>query len=133
MNYVLGTKMSKVLFVDGFKKTLDVLLDFAGLEGIEAIAASNAEEAFSAIGSDNDIRVIVTGIKFGPVVDYGLSLLQKIKTEYPQKIVIVSSTFDDQKTIDRARLLDADSYVAKSEGAEALFKEIKQYLSMINI
>jgi len=125
--------MSKVLFVDGFKKTLDVLLDFAGLEGIEAIAASNAEEAFSAIGSDNDIRVIVTGIKFGPVVDYGLSLLQKIKTEYPQKIVIVSSTFDDQKTIDRARLLDADSYVAKSEGAEALFKEIKQYLSMINI
>jgi len=80
----------KILVVDDKDEITDILANYLGIVGYEALTASNGQEALEVIGrNDSNILVVITDMVM-PVMD-GAELIQSLEDNYPDIKVIAMS------------------------------------------
>ena len=122
---MLVEKMRNVLIVDdeiGVRESLKMLLK----NDYEVFLAKNAEEAFSQI-KEHAPEVILLDVTL-PDLD-GLKVLERIKQNHPNIIVIVITGAMTVKTALEAEKLGANGYVAKPFDIDELRLIITRSLS----
>ncbi len=117
--------MRSVLIVDdefGVRETLRIVLK----NDYEVFLARNAEEAFSQ-NKKHSPDVILLDIIL-PDLD-GLKVLERIKRDDPNSIVIMVTALTSEKTALEAKRLKANSYVTKPFDIDELRRIITRSLS----
>ena len=107
----------KILLVDdeeGIRKVLGIsLID----SGYQVFTAENGEEALKVIHTENP-SIVLSDIKM-PVMD-GLTLLGKIKSEYPDTEVIMITAHGDMESAIQSLKLSATDFITKPIDPEIL-------------
>jgi YesN/AraC family two-component response regulator len=101
---------TSILIVDDEKCIRDSLSRYLSLE-YNIYQASNGKEALKLFRKNHDITVVLTDIKM-PEMD-GVNLLEKIKTDSSDTIVILISAFFSSDTIKYILKKQANYYLSK--------------------
>jgi CheY-like chemotaxis protein len=125
--------MAKILFVDD-EPDIELLAkqkfrkQIANSE-FEILFAQNGQEALEIMGKEPEIAVVVSDVNM-PEMD-GLTLLDKLKENYPTIKAIVVSAYGDTKTLRAAMNKGAFDFVTKpvdfNDLADAIQRTLAQY------
>jgi len=122
-----GTIMKRILFVDD-DVTAHALIK-AMLNDWEIISAYSGVEALDIL--ENEYGVIVITDIHMPKMD-GITLLKKIREEYPMIQVIVLSATDQSQNLLKAYEIGANDFISKPFEREDVLEAINNTMTKIN-
>ncbi len=102
--------MKKILVVDDEPEVGELLADFLGLQGYQAITAVRALDGLEKVKSEKPDLVLLDIMM--PEID-GLECLRRIRKMSPETIVIIISGIKDEKIAKDAIRQGAYDYIAK--------------------
>ena len=100
----------KILVIDDDKIILDSLCEFLSLEGFETRGAETLKSAISELGKDS-YSLVITDVNLSD--GSGFELLEKVKTEYPQTVVLVITGYGTIESAVQAIKRGAYDYLTK--------------------
>ncbi len=126
------TQIAKVLIIDSndpFRKALKMLLH-SRFPALVFGEAANAEEALHKI-DDFRPQLIFTDIRLSGIS--GLDLVKKVKTDYPDIIIFIITSFDEEEYRKVAREQGSNYFVSKDTStAEEILSLVESIISMSN-
>ena len=125
--------MAKILIVDDEKSLLKTLRLILQDENYEVEEADNPEKALKILEAESDIDVVITDARM-PGMD-GYTLLEKMKSKYPDMPVIMITAYATPKMAVKAIQLGANDYIPKPFDPEEMIFSVKksiQYLQLQN-
>ncbi len=116
---------AKLLIVEDEELVLEIMSQKAEERKYQVVTATNGEEAWQKIQSDHP-AVIIMDLEI-PEID-GISLLEKLKQEYPHSIpprVIVVSGHDAETFKHKTNSLEVDCYLQKPCDLDVIFEAVE--------
>lgn len=120
---MVGLKGKKVLIVDDDADNIDLLNTLLGDEGYEVVSASNGAEAIRKVTS-TFFSVILLDIRM-PGMD-GMQVLEKLKEESPQSLVIMLTAYGSDKNIKKACKQDVFDFIDKPVDNKLLLHKVRK-------
>lgn len=99
----------------------------ARIEGVEIAEASSLASLQDLLGATPDIDVILLDLRMPD--SNGFSALVKLRTRFPEIPVIVVSAIEDDEAVNRAIVLGASGYIAKSAPVDTVGKTLLDVLA----
>ena len=115
--------MRKLLVVDDEVEICEFLKAFFEERDFTVETASSGMAALEAVKKAHP-QVVLLDIHM-PGMD-GMSVLKKIKAEFPQTKVIMVTALETQEKIEEAMRLGADNYITKPLSLEYLEKDVRE-------
>ena len=124
--------MASILIVDDYVVTLRILSTQLRKGGYEVVTAGNGKEAISRIGERNfDLAIIDIAM---PDMD-GITLLQKLRTEYGQStlpiIMLTASALDEDRIL--AQKAGATDFLTKPISSWELLEVVHRQLTKVQL
>ncbi|HXN81986.1 MAG TPA: response regulator transcription factor [Myxococcales bacterium] len=120
----LTRRVTRALLIEDDRKLSSLLVEFLGQNGIEAVAAEDANAALSALGAGRfDILLVDLML---PGMD-GLTLTRRIRERWNTPLIMVTARGDDADKIVGLEL-GADDYLAKPFNPRELLARIRAVL-----
>ena len=120
----LTRRVTRALLIEDDRKLSDLLVEFLGQNGIEAVAAADANAALSLLAAGRfDILLVDVML---PGMD-GLTLTRRIRERWRTPIIMVTARGDDADKIVGLEL-GADDYLAKPFNPRELLARIRAVL-----
>ncbi|MCI0471687.1 MAG: sigma-54 dependent transcriptional regulator [Candidatus Aminicenantes bacterium] len=117
------TADQKILIVDDDADNIDLLEMLLGDAGYEVVSATGGTEALKKVKS-NFFSVILLDIRM-PGMD-GIQVLEKLKEESPQSLVIILTAYGSDKNIIKACKADVFDFIEKPADNKLLLHKIKK-------
>ena len=115
--------MRKLLVVDDEVEICEFLKAFFEERDFTVETASSGVAALEAVQKAHP-QVVLLDVHM-PGMD-GMSVLKKIKAEFPQTKVIMVTALETQEKIEEAMRLGADNYITKPLSLEYLEKDVRE-------
>ena len=120
-------KLPRILIVDDDTVTCELLCEVFAREGFEAAFRQSGEEAIKAI-SEVQPHVLLSDIRMKTQLD-GLSLLDRVRHEYPSVPVVLMTAFGSIETAIRAVKEGAFDYLSKPFNIDELVATVRRAAS----
>ncbi len=125
-SYSGGAMTKQILIIDDEAEVGESLVKLFASEGLESLAITNPSTACSLLSDEPDIRLIILDVRM-PEID-GITLLQKIKTEFTDRAVIMIYDYASLPKAVRAMKFGAANFFAKPLDFDKLLTEAKTLL-----
>jgi two-component system, OmpR family, response regulator len=117
-------RVTRALLIEDDRKLSDLVVEFLGQNGVEAVAAGDANAALAALGAGRfDILLVDLML---PGMD-GLTLTRRIRERWNTPVIMVTARGDDADKIVGLEL-GADDYLAKPFNPRELLARIRAVL-----
>ncbi len=113
----------KLLIVEDDKNALDSLVELLKLDGFNVVGFSNPINAMTFL-QENDVDLIISDIKMPEMS--GMTLLEKVKKNYPDIEVILMTAFGDVSNAVEAIKKGATDYILKPINYEELIRAVNK-------
>ena len=121
------SKQASILLVDDERSIVNLLSEDLTEEGYNCALAFTGEKALERLAMGN-IDVVLLDLKLPGIS--GMDVLKKMKSNYPETIVIVVTASGDAQTAVEAMKIGAIDYITKPFEMERVNSSIKEALKM---
>lgn len=120
----------KILVVDDEAEICEITRSFLRKKNYCTLGATRADEAIKIIRQEHP-HLVLLDVRLGN--ESGMDVLRQIKEIDNNIKVIMVTALDDEESIDEAKSLGADDYIAKPFTASYLNELILQKISHLNL
>jgi len=116
-------QQTDILIVEDDPSLSEALTDTLELAGYRTISAGDGREALAKL-AESPVRLVVSDVQMPKL--HGLSLLERIKSEYPDVPVLLMTAYGTIENAVQAMQAGACDYLVKPFAAEALVEQVSR-------
>ncbi|MGX2040392.1 sigma-54-dependent transcriptional regulator [Methylocaldum sp. MU1018] len=116
-------QQSDILIVEDDPALSEALTDTLELAGYRTMAAGDGREALDRL-AESPVRLVISDVQMPNL--HGLSLLERIRTDYPEVPVLLMTAYGTIENAVQAMQAGACDYLVKPFAAEALVEQVSR-------
>lgn len=116
---------ARALVVEDEPANQDFLVRLITQAGFEVDGAGSGEEALQIAAEKPDLAFIATDVQLPDMS--GLELVEKLRTQLPDTLMLVATMWDEQAMITHAFNVGCDIFLVKPHGFMELFKRLLEF------